>query len=264
MTPPSPDGSTERTLSEALKTAAKPTTFHEVIGFYYDVVKPLYATASTINALPQETLFELNAAFDHLTRHWYYGEPPEEVIPKVYSHLKRSCLDVFKLHVKRATDQMAELRRFETGVIDNGDFDRGLIELYSRIHDRAQEARVAEGRPVRPGTGHDHVFSLWAPVYDDCITLDKKFYRREAVTWAKKRHGRGAWRERIITGVLIGFVVGVLSGIASTAAWEWMKTEPRPATPPTAGLAPASAPSPGVATPLAAPRPDRPIPPIRP
>ena len=240
MTPPSPDGSTERTFTDLLRSTRKPTTLHEVVGFYYEIVKPLYAHASTINALPQETLFELNAAFDHFTRHWFYSEPECDVVPKVYSHLKRSCLDVFKLHVKRATDQMAELRAVETSVIDNGDFDRGLIELYSRIRDRALEARVAEGKPLKPGAEPDHVFSLWAPVYDDCVALDKDYYRREAVNWAKKRQGRSVWRERIITGVFIGFAVGVISGVASTAVYEHLK----PTVSPSDSTSPRSAVSP--------------------
>lgn len=47
----------------------EPSNIAELFAFYHDYVKVLYSAVQTENALPQEVLFELNAAFDHLSRH---------------------------------------------------------------------------------------------------------------------------------------------------------------------------------------------------
>src|SRR5690349_4139765 len=109
----------------------RPTTIDKLVEFYYAEVKPLYSSVQLTNELPVEILFEINAAFDHLTRHWAYEETEEHVVDKAYSHLKRSCLDVFKITVKRAVEQFNELRGIDTSAIDNGEFDRKLVALMS-------------------------------------------------------------------------------------------------------------------------------------
>ncbi len=48
----------------------RPTTFEELFAFYHQYVKLLYSDVQTQNVLPAETLFEMNAAFDHVSRHW--------------------------------------------------------------------------------------------------------------------------------------------------------------------------------------------------
>jgi len=67
----------------------KPQTFDQLFDFYDKVVKLLYSAVQADNNMPQETLFEINAAFDHLARHWTEGEDEPFVAEKVYSHLKR-------------------------------------------------------------------------------------------------------------------------------------------------------------------------------
>src|SRR5690242_4609010 len=103
--------------------ANKPKTFPDLFKFYHEYVKLLYSSVQTRNALPVETLFELNAALDHISRHWAYNESEAEVVDKALSHLKRSCLDIFRLKVKEQREQFKELRKVDTSIIDNGDFD---------------------------------------------------------------------------------------------------------------------------------------------
>lgn len=69
----------------SLKT---PKNLNELFEFYYEFVKPLYSQVQVKNELPAETLFELNAAFDHLSRHWKYDQSEEEAVDKAYGHLK--------------------------------------------------------------------------------------------------------------------------------------------------------------------------------
>lgn len=47
-----------------------------------------------------EILFELNAALDHLSRHYTYKESEAEAVAKAYAHMKRACLDVFKITLR--------------------------------------------------------------------------------------------------------------------------------------------------------------------
>jgi len=101
-----------------------PKTFEELFEFYDSYVKILYSSVQTENALPQEVLFEINAAFDHISRYWVLGESEEQAVSKAYSHLKRSCLDIFKIATKKAIDQYNELRQLDTSVIDNGEFEK--------------------------------------------------------------------------------------------------------------------------------------------
>ncbi|MEO5377654.1 MAG: hypothetical protein H7832_07735 [Magnetococcus sp. DMHC-6] len=82
----------------------KPLTFKELFDFYYNECKPLYGSISADNILPFELLTEINAAFDHISRHWYYGEEEINVVPQASGHLKRSTFDAFKLILKETRD----------------------------------------------------------------------------------------------------------------------------------------------------------------
>ena len=50
----------------------EPTTFTELFEFYQNNVKLFYSAVQAENELPTEILFEINAAFDHLSRHYIY------------------------------------------------------------------------------------------------------------------------------------------------------------------------------------------------
>lgn len=187
--------------------AEHPTTFPELFSFYDRCVKLLYSTVQADNVLPSATLFEINAAFDHLARRWTHGESEAQVVEKAYSHLKRSCLDIFKLRVKRALDQATELGKIEVALIDNGDYERNLKALVAKIREGAIHARREESKTSNGADGSVLAFAVWQPVFDDCVTLEKQFYLHPSLNWAKKT---GKWRatKKFVLSLFSAAVVG--------------------------------------------------------
>jgi hypothetical protein len=186
-----------------------------LFAFYHDKVKPLYSAVQLQNELPVEVLFEINAAWDHISRQYAYGESEESVVRHAYAHLKRSCLDIFKLAVKDAVGQFKELRRIDTSIINNGQYDRELIALYNRVRTGAITARLQEGNIKEDGEAIK-AFDLWEPVYDDCVTLMKDFYFSDHVTWARKKQKRGIWWERVIS-----FGLGVAASVIASVIYSY-------------------------------------------
>jgi hypothetical protein len=189
---------------------AKPKTFEELFKFYHEYVKLLYSSVQAGGVLPIEVLFELNAALDHISRHWAYRESEAAVVDKAYAHLKRTCLDIFKLKVNDANDQFLELRSIETSVLDNGEFDRNLIALHHKIKTEATEARRLEGESRNDDEATIKAFSLWQPVYDDCIKLEKEFFNHPKLNWAKKKVAMFKRKEYWIS-VATAFAVGLIT-----------------------------------------------------
>jgi hypothetical protein len=211
----------------------RPASFKELFEFYYETVKPLYSTVQLTNELPVEVLFELNAALDHVSRHWAYGETEADVSDKAYAHLKRSCLDIFKLRLKDAIDQFRQLRNIDTSIIDNGEFDRRLINLMAEIKAGARDARAKEGNTQEDDEQAIYAFELWSPVYANCVSLEKDFFNNQHVDWARKKESRSKWVERGY-----GFVLGVISSIIASFIYACVmdgcsqKQEPKPSTRP--------------------------------
>ncbi len=189
----------------------KPKTLDELFEFYHNYVKVLYSFVQTENKLPNETLFELNAALDHISRKWIYSESEEEVVSQAYGHLKRSCLDIFKLKVKETRDQYDELRKIDTSAVDNGRFDIELRELFNRIRKGATEARRFEGDKTGDGDGPIKAFDRWQPVFADCLELTETYYLHKDLPWAKRRY----WRHNL-TNWIIAFGIGALSSFLVT------------------------------------------------
>lgn len=199
-----------------MSDSSAPKTEQELFQFYHAQVKPLYSAVQLQNQLPVEVLFEINAAFDHLSRRWSYGYSEEQTVQKAYSHLKRSCLDIFKLAVKQAIDQFNELRKIDTSIIDNGQFDQKLLVLVDNIKRGAQQARLQEGNSKQDELQAINAFDLWSPVYENCVILEKEYYLHPKVPWAQKKQKYGIWTDRIINA-FIGFALGVLASIF--ASW---------------------------------------------
>lgn len=179
----------------------EPSNIAELFAFYHDYVKVLYSAVQTENALPQEVLFELNAAFDHLSRHWTYGEPEGKVVHKCYGHLKRSCLDIFKISVREARKKFDELRKLDTSDIDNGEYDRKLLALFAEIRSGATAARKLEGNGNSDPDGPIKAFDAWQPVYANCLRLETEFYHHDALDWAKRRWFKKYWKSTLFTAV---------------------------------------------------------------
>ena len=200
----------------------EPSNISELFAFYHDYVKVLYSAVQTENALPQEVLFELNAAFDHLSRHWTYGEPEENVVRKCYGHLKRSCLDIFKISVREARQKFDELRKLDTSDIDNGEYDRKLLALFAEIRSGATDARKLEGNGNSDPDGPIKAFDAWQPVYANCLRLETEFYHHAALDWAKRRWFKKYWKSTLFTAV-VTFSAGYLGREFGSENFQWFK-----------------------------------------
>ncbi len=189
-----------------------PQTLKELFQFYHDVVKRLYSVVQAENSLPVEILFELHAAFDHVTRIYTFHEREADAVAKAYSHLKRSCLDVYKIYLRDTLDMFEELRRIETHYIDNGEFDFKLRQLVADIRRKARHARSVEGDKREDIDGKIQAFDLWQEVADDCQRLRESFYYCPHVAWAKKK---GFWN------AVKYIVVGIIASLIAAAIWQW-------------------------------------------
>jgi len=186
----------------------EPTTFAELFEFYQDKVKLFYSAVQAENELPTEILFEINAAFDHLSRFHVYGQSEEEVVRKAYSHLKRACLDVFKIILRDTLMMVAELEKLDISLIDNGAYEKDLKTLEHSIKRRAIQARRKEGDPMTAEPDLDiPAFALWLPVFEDCLKLQEDFYYHSAVDWAKKK-GRWMSTKSLIVSVIASALAG--------------------------------------------------------
>ena len=197
-----------------------PKTLPELFKFYHDYVKPLYSGIQIRNALPHEVLFELNATLDHVSRMYTFGETEETAVSKAYSHLKRCCLDIFKLQVKEATKQFNELRRIDTSSLDNGDYDNRLMKLYNEIKISARIARQNEG-DKRVDSGEEvHVFDFWQPVFDKCITFENEFYNHPKLDWASKRSKILKWKTFVLS-IIASWIAGLLTKDYLVSFWKF-------------------------------------------
>lgn len=184
----------------------KPQTFPELFAFYNDYVRLLYGAIQAQNALPQETLFEINAAFDHISRHWTQGHSEASEVDKAFSHLKRSCLDIFKLTLKDTIDQYNELCRIDTSIIDNGAFDECMHKLVTDMKTKSIEARQADSETH---DGIEKAFALWADVYKMCDQFNRDFFLSPNIQWARKK-SRMYTTKAFLLSVAASFIAGLL------------------------------------------------------
>ena len=193
----------------------KPQTISELFEFYYEDFKPLYSHLQSLNEPPVELFFEVNAAFDHLSRHWRYDLDEKEAVNAACAHLKRGCFDAFKIVLRETVDHYDELCRVDTSLIDNGDFTKGMLKLISEIKSNATTARMAEGDSRDVESWH-LAYELWEPVYVDCVKFDQEYFLNEKVEWAKQKQTRGKWGHRL-EGVLLSVVAGLI--VVYFASW---------------------------------------------
>lgn len=182
-------------------------TEQEVYQFYNDTVKVIYSEIEAKNnTLPVELLFEINSAFDHLKRIHVDGESEDYQAQKAYSHLKRGCLDAFKLKLKyfnvdvtRVYNKKADLR-----IIDNGQFLSDFIKAKSEIFKIAKDARLNEGK-------NDTELALqnWSHVSVLIDSFEEKFFDSTKLHWAEKQS---------FFHFNVNFWLGVLAGIISSVA----------------------------------------------
>lgn len=211
--------------------SAAPKTCEDLYRFYDTYVKPLYCAVQAHNVLPVEVVFEINAAFDHLSRITIYAEPEEAAVAKAAAHLKRGCLDIFKLQVKDTVNNYQKLQEIDTSIIDNGQFDSRMHAMIREIRSKAREARRSEGK-----THHGEMdltqrgeislaFHLWQEVYSLCETFDSEIFGSAHVPWAKKKGFKVGLRTFLTsigaTAVVAAFVEEPLAAILEAAA-SWL------------------------------------------
>ena len=187
----------------------EPRTVPELFRFYHEIVKPLYAAHQIENELSAEVLFEIHASLDHLSRIHTYNEPEPRAVEKAYSHLKRSCLDVFKLIAKRTIERYQRLLHIDTSIIDNGEFDRNLHVLVAEIKTGATEARRFEGRFPQDDPNRAGAFDLWMPVFERCSRFDKEFWLHPKLDWARRKQISLSIKTFVLS-VIASLVAGVL------------------------------------------------------
>lgn len=188
-----------------------PVTFGGLFNFYHSYVKILYSAVQAENVLPVETLFELNAALDHLSRHWVYEESEAKVVDEAYGHFKRSCLDIFKIKVREARSQYDRLCETDISIIDNGNFEKSLYRLFAEISVQATSARQLEGQPDQSSAVP--AFDLWADVYIKCQQLETEFFLNDKVKWARKKGIRNTLFQQgpaFLTGVFASIIAALL------------------------------------------------------
>jgi hypothetical protein len=200
----------------------EPKTFKDLFDFYHNYVKLLYSVVQTENALPAEVLFEINAALDHISRHWIYGQNEAAVVSLAFGHLKRSCLDIFKIATREARRQYVELRRIDTSVIDNGDFDRNLQKLFAEIRQGATEARRLEGDSRTDLTGAIRAFDRWQPVFEACLRLENEFFHHPRLDWAKRRFWLRFAGTTLAT-VVLAFMGGIAGREFGPVIVQWVR-----------------------------------------
>ena len=128
--------------------------------------------------------------------------------------------------------QFDELRKIDTSIIDNGNFDRELMALTGKIRDGAKDARQHEGH-TRDDNETIRAFDLWVPVYADCVKLDRDFYRHGSLNWAKKKQRWDKWKERlwgvVVGGLLTGLVTSWLYDFGKSKVVDWQQNHLSPA-----------------------------------
>ena len=183
---------------------SKPTSFAALFEFYVAEVKPIYARMQADGVLPTEILHEINAAFDHVSRNWTIdNESEDQAALKAYSHLKRSCLDAFKMRLKEISDQRKELDRMHTDIIDNGEFDKRRKLLWVQIRNTSIDARKTEGI--------DEQFEKWKSVFNLCEEFEQTYSLNPNIDWS---HRKRTWEDRrknlfwAVAGAVLGAVLG--------------------------------------------------------
>ena len=204
----------------------KDVTFKDLFDFYYSEYKPLYSDVTSANHLSQETLFEVTAAFDHVARFFSPNANPDETesycAKKAMSHLKRACLDMYKLEYVYTKDVYDKLCRLPINLIDNGEFEKKLHKLFAETRVLAKEARRLEG--VKKADSPELAFEIWGKAYVNCkrITSDE-FYLNPNVGWAK-RNRKKLEMVGIILSVL-SFLWGILTFLGIIPQWQIIKTD---------------------------------------
>ena len=189
-------------------------TEQEVYEFYNNTVKVIYSEIEAKNnTLPVELLFEINSAFDHLKRIHVDGENEDLQSQKAYSHLKRGCLDAFKLKLKYFNDDVSKIyrKKADLRIIDNGQYLADFIQSKSDIFKIAKEARLNEGK-----MDTELALQEWSHVSVLIDSFEDNFFNQEKLHWAEKQsffHFNANFWLGVLAGIISSVIVTILFSV---------------------------------------------------
>lgn len=166
------------------------TTEQDVYKFYNEKVKIIYSEIEARNnVLPIELLFEIHSAFDHL---------------------KRGCLDAFKLKLKFFNDDQKKVygKKADLRIIDNGTYLTDFISERNKIVSCAKDARIMESQK-----DVDAAFEKWYCVSTMIDAFEQRFFDSTKIQWAQKQsffRFSGTFVVGVVTGVLASIIVSFI------------------------------------------------------
>lgn len=175
--------------------------------FYYSEFKPIYGHVETLAQPPVEMFFEINAAFDHISRIYQYAENEQKSVESATRHLKRGTFDAFKIILVETSKQYNELKKVDLSSVDCGRFYSELVSLWYQIKAGSIDARNNEGDNTTPEKWEEG-FARWKKVYGDCVRFEQEFYLSDKVVWAKRKN-----RIKMIASFSGGVIAGIISTI---------------------------------------------------
>ena len=204
------------------KVCENKTDLKALFDFYKEKVKPLYAVIQVDGYLPAEVLFEINAALDHVSRIFTCDQEEEEAISCAKRHLKRSCLDIFKLTVKTTHDQYDELNRMPGLVyLNNGEFSIQMRKAWEEIREAGIAARLQEGKNGYADTDDIPAFEKWEKVFILCEEFRRTYYNHSGKDWANKQ---AIWDKRkdYLIGGVVGAAISLILSYLYSAVQSWL------------------------------------------
>ncbi len=199
-----------------LGSGCGPKTLAELYDLYRERYKFVHGALQTFNEMPVELLFEISAAWDHLSRHFATQQdaPLDQCVNRAAGHVKRAILDGNKLLLKQVVDEYGDLQSVDTSLIATGEFDRDMRCLMYDIRIAAIDARIKEGDTAGP-SGWYGSFEVWDTVFAKCQKFREEFSLNPKVDWARRKTAEFTWKRR-----LEGFCVGLLaSGVIAFFVW---------------------------------------------
>jgi hypothetical protein len=115
-------------------------------------------------------LFEIHAAFNHLSRVYSLGEDPSECAQKAFSHIKRGVLDAYKLKLYFFNNDLADLKKHEKLNSRCDTLER--VKAQTKIIEEAKKARITESQSDKK-----EAFSHWKKVSEMIDSFKCEYFK---------------------------------------------------------------------------------------
>jgi hypothetical protein len=108
---------------------------------------------------------------------------------------------MYKLEFVDTKNAYDELCKLPIHLIDNGEFEKRLRELFAKTKKLAKDGRNLEG--IKLADSPEPAFEKWQEAYVNCKRItSEKFYLNPNVDWAKRKRSAKNWLS--IIGLLVG------------------------------------------------------------